>query len=102
MNYLSLPQHLQLYFAVSGLLTGLCFLSLLPLVLLDRLHFMKQYANIWLKLGAWVPAVVFTCLILIMVDNYTYTVFKFGIVSSERWTRVLYAAGFVIATVCTI
>jgi arylsulfatase A-like enzyme len=49
-----------------------------------------------LYLAYLVPAFVFTLTALILFDNFTYTVFKFGIVTTVKLWRGLYAAGFLI------
>lgn len=43
-----------------------------------------------------IPALMLTVTALIMFDNFTYTVFKFGIVSTKTWQRGLYAFGLVL------
>jgi arylsulfatase A-like enzyme len=49
---------------------------------------------------AWImaltPALVFTFLSLILFDNFTYTVFKFGIVTSQGIWRSVYAAAVIL------
>jgi len=50
----------------------------------------------WVFLLYLPAAFVLTITALILFDNFTYTVFKFGIVSSSGIFRVLYAAGFFI------
>ena len=42
-----------------------------------------------------VPALMLTITSLIMFDNFTYTVFKFGIVSTDNWLRGFYTMGLV-------
>lgn len=42
------------------------------------------------------PAVITACLILLLVDNTTYTAFKFGVVSTKDTARVLYLIGFLL------
>ncbi len=42
-----------------------------------------------------IPAFIFACLGLLLVDNFTYTLFKVGIVSSSGIGRVGYLLGFV-------
>ncbi|HEX9330457.1 MAG TPA: sulfatase-like hydrolase/transferase, partial [Anaerolineales bacterium] len=49
--------------------------------------------------SAIVPSLIFTLLSLILLDNFTYTVFKFGIVTSQDIWRGLYAVGFLAAFV---
>jgi arylsulfatase A-like enzyme len=49
-----------------------------------------------LTVGYTVPALILSITALIMLDNFTYTVFKFGIVSTRGFQRRLYALGFVL------
>lgn len=42
-----------------------------------------------------IPAFIFACLGLLLIDNFTYTLFKIGIVSSSGVGRVSYLLGFV-------
>lgn len=54
--------------------------------------------SIWqsrlLNIGYLVPALLLSITALIMLDNFTYTVFKWGIVSTKGFWRGLYALGF--------
>jgi hypothetical protein len=44
--------------------------------------------------GVIVPAAVLSVTALIMADNFTYTVFEFGIVTAQGFWRLAYALGF--------
>ncbi len=46
--------------------------------------------------GYIVPVLLLSITALIMLDNFTYTVFKFGIVSTKGFWRGVYALGFVL------
>jgi hypothetical protein len=96
LNGLAFTQQFQIFLAISALLASVCFLSLLPLVLLSFLPFLKGYSDILSKIGGFLPAVIVAASILIMVDNFTYTLFKWGIVSTEGWNRFLYGLGFIV------
>ena len=95
-NGLAITQQFQIFLAISALLASLCFLALLPLVILSLLSLRRRYTDSLIKLGSFLPAVMVAALILIMVDNFTYTVFKWGIVSTEGWNRILYGLGFIV------
>lgn len=99
MNDLGLLRQLNIYLSVSGLLAIICMLGLLPLFLLSFLPPLRNHTDILIKLGALLPAVIFATLLLIMLDNFTYTVLKWGIVSTEGWTRALYGLGFIVAII---
>lgn len=99
MNGMGLAYQLEIYLTTSALLAGLSFLSLMPLLLLSQIPPLKKYTGTLIKLGSLLPAAMGSTLILILVDNFTYTVFKFGIASSESWTRGLYGLGFLLTAV---
>jgi len=40
------------------------------------------------------PAFLFTCLSLILFDNFTYTVFRFGVVTTDTFGKTIYAVCF--------
>jgi hypothetical protein len=96
LNDLGFTQQLQIFLTISALLAGIGFLCLLPLVLLGLTPPFKRHTNLLIRLGGLLPTVIITILILLMVDNFTYTVFKFGIVSTESWSRGLYGLGFIV------
>lgn len=99
MNDLGFTHQLQIFLSTSALLASLCFLCLLPLVILSLVPSFKRYTGMLTKLGSWLPAVIGATLILFLVDNFTYTVFKFGIVSTEGWNRGLYGLGFILVII---
>ena len=37
-----------------------------------------------------VPAAVLACLVFLLIDNFTYTVLGFGVVTAGKWLRFLY------------
>jgi len=96
---LTITQQLQIFLAISALLASLCFLALLPLVILSFLPLLRRYTGMLIKLGGFLPVVIVAALILIMVDNFTYTVFKWGIVSTEGGNRILYGIGFIVVII---
>jgi arylsulfatase A-like enzyme len=95
-NGLGFPRQLEILLTLSALLAVLSLPGLLPLVILSLIPPLKKYTDIWFRLGGLLPAVIFATLILMMIDNFTYTVFKFGIVSTEGWARRLYGLGFIL------
>jgi arylsulfatase A-like enzyme len=94
MNGLPFLGQLQIFLLTSALFTSLCFFCLMLLVLLSRTPPFTKYPNILKRIGSLLPAMILSALVLIMVDNFTYTIFKFGIVSTQGWSRGLYGLGF--------
>lgn len=52
--------------------------------------------------GLFIPGFLTACLILLLVDNFTYTVFQFGIVTSTGWVRALYGLLFLVLMVISV
>ena len=93
MDMLSLAEKLGVCL-VSGLLAGLVSLLALPVIALLDLLLFRRYPAFGRYAFSLPAALVLACLGLILVDNFTYTLFGFGIVTSEGAVRALYAAGF--------
>lgn len=55
----------------------------------------KKFETIGTWLGSTIPVLISTALAIILIDNFTYTVFGFGIVSTSGIWRSLYAILFV-------
>ncbi len=80
----------------GGIMALLAILSLLVLSLPAWLVRNPTWRPRLQVLGYIVPALMFSVTALVMADNFTYTVFKFGIVTTQGVWRVLYALGFVL------
>ncbi|MBK7456589.1 MAG: hypothetical protein IPJ46_23565 [Anaerolineales bacterium] len=87
---------LNVFFVTSGILVFFSFILVNGFFLLGVfLARVKIVADIMLYLAASVPSALMAILALILLDNFTYTVFKFGIVSLPDYLRGAYALGFV-------
>lgn len=75
------------------LLTSVCFLILFLLGLISFI-LPQKIRRIVLQVSNLLPAGILACLLLLMVDNFTYTVFSIGIVSSTGIFRIIYAVFF--------
>jgi arylsulfatase A-like enzyme len=83
------------------LLSGLFFAILTTVLLLayvglDLISLAGRFSVITRYLGALIPTVILSGLALILVDNFTYTVFKFGISTVRGIWRGVYGLLFVI------
>jgi len=76
----------------------LCFSCFLVLILFLFSIFLKgAKSDRFLKgFGLLIPTTIFSCSFLLLIDNFTYTVFWFGIVTSLAWWRGLYGLLFLI------
>jgi arylsulfatase A-like enzyme len=96
LSLLSLFDKVNVLFSTAGTvaLASIVFLIILslPALLIEN----SDWQSRLLTLGTIVPALLISITALIMLDNFTYTVFKFGIVSSRGFWRGLYTLGFLV------
>ncbi len=80
---------------LPGLLFAAACLGLLLLLFgIQRLPGLSRYPRVFLGLGAVLPAMFLSATALMMLDNFTYTVFKFGVVSTKGIQRGIYGLFF--------
>ncbi len=94
MNALSTFRQVEILLVVGSLLALLCSLVLLPLLALGWFVRGNQGRNNLVKIGVLAPSGILAVTFLLMLDNFTYTIFTFGIVSSKGLARGLYAVVF--------
>jgi len=78
-------------------LPGLVFV--LVLAGLDVMIRREGLTKVLIGVGTLIPALVFGSLAFILIDNFTYTMFKFGVVSTTGVWRTAYALLFVVLCV---
>ncbi len=93
LSILALPDSLLVLLIAGGfftlLMVAVFIIASIPFWLVNNLSWkLRLLATVYI-----VPAFVLTITALIMFDNFTYTVFKFGIVSTDTWQRGLYVIG---------
>ena len=96
LNNLGAGQQFQVLVIVSLFTGSLFLLSLLPLAALSRLPALQDQRSRLVMLGGLVTAGILAGLVLMIVDNATYTLFRFGIVSTDGWSRAFYGLGFLL------
>jgi arylsulfatase A-like enzyme len=62
---------------------------------ISRLIKKESSENVIVWIGAIVPAIILASLAIILIDNFTYTIFKFGVVSTTGIWRSFYAILFI-------
>ena len=96
LSILALLDSIKILFVTAGTISiisiALLVILLLPAVAVRNSSWRSQL----LILGNIVPALLLSITALIMLDNFTYTEFKFGIISTEDPLRSMYALGFLI------
>jgi len=92
LSLLSLAEKIRVLFVACGV-AALASLILLAFLCLPALLTKNKKLIV---LACLAPAFVFSVNALILFDNFTYTVFKFGVAASENLWRIPYLIGFVL------
>jgi hypothetical protein len=95
-EYVQFPEEGGSFLFTSSLVAGGSCLILLMFIAIELLPVIRKHRKVMLSLGALLPAGIMACTILLLIDNFTYTMFEYGIVSTDGYVRGLYALGFLI------
>lgn len=95
MRALSLPQQVVLLLFTAGLAAGLSLLAALPFMLAGLLPGLRRFRALLAVPARLIAALWLASLALLLVDNFTYVVLKFGIVNAQGAARGLYIAFFI-------
>lgn len=96
MSMFSFPKKVEVFLFAGSLVAGGSCLILLMLLAIELLPVIRKHRKVMLSLGALLAAGILACTILLLIDNFTYTMFDYGIVSTDGYVRGLYALGFLI------
>jgi len=97
---LPFAEKLQVLLTSAGLLVLVGLMALTPFLLAWLLLNRRQRSrSIVALLSCLVPGALLAALALLLVDNFTYTVFHFGIVNTSGFVRGLYAFLFIVVGV---
>ena len=99
LNVFSWPDKLKILF-ISGVLAAVVSLFGLGVIyLVGRFVALRRYPKGFFWLACLLPAAILAALLLLMLDNFTYTVFSFGIATTQGIGRALYATFFLVLVV---
>jgi hypothetical protein len=101
MNSLSIWGKIKIWILTNFTLCAAFFIILLAFWGLYQLGKPVGVRKITLILAGIVPALILTITALLLFDNFTYTIFKFGVITSTGAGRGVYGAAF-LAIVCLI
>ena len=99
MDQMSWANKLEVFFLSSFTLALLCLALVIVLAGLDYLISYLRFTTLPIFLGTLTPSFILAAIFLLLVDNFTYTIFKFGIVSLVGIWRFAYGLGFLIILV---
>lgn len=86
-------------FLLSGFGAALfCIIIVIIFILLDSLALVAHLSRFSRYLGLIIPTFILSTLVLLLIDNFTYTLFKFGISTSSGLGRIAYGVLFVLLT----
>src|SRR3990172_6424264 len=77
---------------IAGIFATILFALFMPSRIIPNLFFQRMSLNI----GRFVLAFLIACVLLLLVDNFTYTIFQFGIITSSGIWRAAYGLLFLI------
>ncbi|MEA3440937.1 MAG: sulfatase-like hydrolase/transferase [Chloroflexota bacterium] len=85
---------LMVLLATAGVVILLNSCILVVLMGIDFLTQRLRSQEFMLALAQFIPAITLSVTVLMLVDNFSYTLFKFGVVSTQGVWRLAYAVGF--------
>lgn len=90
MTILPISKKLLIFLYTSSLLSLITTAPIIVLFLIDKIS-KEKISGVLKAIGLFVPSVVLASLSLLLIDNFTYTIFRFGIVTSKGFVRGIYA-----------
>lgn len=97
MSDMSVISKAMVFFSTGGIVA---FFSSIVIIVLFAINFLlsrlRLVTGVPAYLAVFLPSAFLSVLALILLDNFTYTVFKFGVVSLPYLLRGVYALGFVL------
>jgi len=97
-EYVPFMHKVSAFLTDASLMAVLAIFLLLPIILLKLHHKLYKAVKAYSYFYCAVLGLILACLVLLLLDNFTYTLFKFGIVSTKGVLRGVYAAFFLAAS----
>ena len=94
MDTMGTGKKIEVLFITALIITGFCILFLLDLFMLSLFPWLSNQWKLFLQASGLFSAIFLSLTSLLMVDNFSYTIFNFGIVNSEGVIRGLYGLLF--------
>lgn len=101
-NTSTLFEKLFVLINATALISIAAILALIPFIILYYCLRSKLVRTILRFLLCLVPAFIMAAAILLLVDNTTYTLLDFGVVSTKDTPRLLYLIGFILLTLALV
>jgi hypothetical protein len=98
MSVMDLANKLEVFLLSGWIFALACMAVIAAFIAIDFLALAFHLSYITRYWGWAIPSIIVSALVLLMVDNFTYTIFKFGIITSSGIVRGIYALLFAILT----
>lgn len=96
MNAVKFSDQVLILLNATALFSLIYLVPFIPYLVLDRIIKGKPAKRMLRTVFTLLPAFVFTTMVLLLVDNFTYNLLDFGVVTSRGAVRWVYAAVFVL------
>lgn len=94
MSVLPFLEKVKLFLGFGSLVAIVALLTIVPVLLLSTLTGLKEKKRDLNRFTALLPALILACLALLRIDDFTYTVFSFGIYNTTGLMRAAYGLFF--------
>ena len=91
MALMTVNQKFSMFFVAGLTISLFSLVVLIPLSGASRIFSNPIWKSFWFAVAKAIPAFILACLLLLLIDNFTYTVANIGIVSTMGRRRVIYA-----------
>lgn len=90
MDLMGWYEKLELLLLPGFALAILCLAFVIVIAGIDILSSQLGSTSLLIFVGTLIPSIILSAISVILVDNFTYTIFNFGIVSSDGMSRLIY------------
>jgi arylsulfatase A-like enzyme len=95
MSILPWFEKLLVFFLSASLFTSVCLFLQTPIALINSFSNLSNIKRVFNYIGLIIPTVIIASITLLLIDNFTYTIFKFGIINSSGVFRGVYGAFYI-------
>ena len=96
LSLLTFFEKFQIFIFSGAVFTIICFVLLSLLLLISLFPFLSKYKNQFLVFSNLLPIAIATSLTILLIDNFTYTLFGVGISTNTGLFRITYTLLFIL------
>jgi len=91
MSILSFSAKIEVFFLAGLIFSVICIAALVAFAIVEIIGALFRISRFTQYIGVLIPACILSVAALLLIDNFTYTLFKFGISTSTGVVRIAYA-----------